>query len=312
MTISVSVVMTVFNGESFLDISVPSVLAQTRRDFEFVIVDDGSTDRSLEILRRYAAYDSRIVLIEGGKRGLAAASNLGIERARGDLILRFDCDDVMLPSRLERQSAFMTEHPEISASCGYAHLTDRSGRRVGCSKPKFDVTRGWKERNASYMLELIHPASAFRKIDFNAIGGYSEIGSLICDRDLWAKFILGGFQIAIQPEFLIEQSLHSASIMVNKVRHLELVARLIDENLFRKRDGQPELTCDQFLAMRKRRSLIRKVLEWRYDTAKIYYRAATRRYAERDWVGFISHAGIGVALSPIAVPRRMLAKGMAR
>jgi glycosyltransferase involved in cell wall biosynthesis len=288
------------------------VLGQTRKDFEFVIVDDGSTDRSLEILRKYAASDSRIILIECGRRGVAAASNLGIERASGDLVLRFDCDDVMLPSRLERQGAFMMEHPELSASCGYAHLTDRHGRRVGSSKPKLDLARGWRERNALYILELIHPASAFRKTDFNAVGGYSEAGSLICDRDLWAKFILGGFQIGIQPEFLIEQSLHSASIMVNRVRHLELVARLIDENLFRRRDGERELTYDEFLVERRRRSVIRKLLDWRYDTAKIFYRAATRRYAERDWVGFISHAGIGVALSPIAVPRRMLAKGMAR
>jgi len=112
----VTVLMPVFNGEQYLREALQSILSQTFGDFEFLIIDDGSTDRSVEIIHSY--HDPRIHLVRNEKnRGVIAALNRGIELAHGEYVARMDCDDISLPQRLHRQVAFMDTHPEIGV-CG--------------------------------------------------------------------------------------------------------------------------------------------------------------------------------------------------
>jgi glycosyltransferase involved in cell wall biosynthesis len=111
----VTVLMPVYNGERYLSDAMESILKQTFTDFEFLVIDDGSSDRSVDIVRSYA--DPRICLLENGKnRGLIATLNRGIAHAKGEYIARMDCDDISLPKRLERQVAFMDAHPGIGIS----------------------------------------------------------------------------------------------------------------------------------------------------------------------------------------------------
>ncbi|MBI5094602.1 MAG: glycosyltransferase family 2 protein [Candidatus Hydrogenedentes bacterium] len=109
---AVSVVMSVYNGERYLAEAIESILGQTYRDFEFIIIDDGSTDESLKIVEGYASRDNRIRLVSRPNRGLAAALNDGIEIARAPIIARMDADDVSLPKRFEKQMLYMAQHPE--------------------------------------------------------------------------------------------------------------------------------------------------------------------------------------------------------
>ena len=95
--------MPVYNAAHYVAGAVESILGQTFREFEFVIVDDGSIDGSTQILKRFAERDSRIRLIRRENRGLVASLNEGIEAARGEFIARMDADDIALPERLARQ-----------------------------------------------------------------------------------------------------------------------------------------------------------------------------------------------------------------
>ncbi len=114
----VSVLMPVFNGERYLPESIESILLQTYSDFEFNIINDGSTDRSLSIINDYAAKDSRIRVIDLSKNhGLVYCLNLGIKESRGDLIARMDADDISHADRLAKQVFFMFENPLV-AVCG--------------------------------------------------------------------------------------------------------------------------------------------------------------------------------------------------
>ena len=99
----ISVVMPVFNAEKYLDEAIESILNQTYKDFEFIIINDGSTDKSLKIIEKYKTQDERIVLISRENRGLIASLNEGIEKARGKYIARMDADDISLPQRFEKQ-----------------------------------------------------------------------------------------------------------------------------------------------------------------------------------------------------------------
>ena len=113
----VSVVMSVYNAEKYLDAAIRSILEQTYNNFEFIIINDGSNDRSLEIIKKYKNEDDRIVLISRENRGLISSLNEGIAKARGEYIVRMDADDISLPFRIEKQLQVM-EHEKDIVVCG--------------------------------------------------------------------------------------------------------------------------------------------------------------------------------------------------
>ena len=113
----VSVLMPVYNSEKYLMESITSILNQTFCDFEFIIINDGSTDNSGEILKKYEHADARIRIIEQPNKGIAEALNRGLQLARGKYIARMDSDDICLPNRFTRQVDFMERHPRVAA-CG--------------------------------------------------------------------------------------------------------------------------------------------------------------------------------------------------
>lgn len=114
MTIEISVIMSVYNAEDFLDESIQSILNQTFKDFEFIIINDGSSDTSLQIIEKYK--DNRIVLISRENRGLVESLNEGLVIAKGKYIARMDADDISFPKRLEEQYDFMEKNPNIGVS----------------------------------------------------------------------------------------------------------------------------------------------------------------------------------------------------
>lgn len=109
----VSVVMTAYNTEDYIGEAIESILNQTYRNFEFIIVDDGSTDRTLEIIMDYANKDERIIVIKHKNIGLSQSLNDGIRIARGEYIARMDSDDVCSNDRFEKQVNYLNNHPEI-------------------------------------------------------------------------------------------------------------------------------------------------------------------------------------------------------
>src|ERR1051326_97584 len=109
----ISVVMAVYNSEQTAPESIDSILQQTFSDFEFIIVDDGSTDATGEILRGYAELDKRIQVYTQQRSGLIASLNRHCRLARGRYIARMDADDISLPDRFEKQFRFLEAHPEI-------------------------------------------------------------------------------------------------------------------------------------------------------------------------------------------------------
>ena len=127
-TPELSVVMAIYNGREFLREAIDSVLSQTMRDFEFVIVDDGSTDGSHSIVESYS--DPRIRIISQENTGLAQALNNGISESKGEFIARMDQDDICLPERFAVQLEFLKNHHDVVAvGCGAIYM-DESGKSV--------------------------------------------------------------------------------------------------------------------------------------------------------------------------------------
>jgi glycosyltransferase involved in cell wall biosynthesis len=127
----VSVVMSVFNGERFLREAVDSILGQTYRDLELIVIDDGSADGSGEILAQRRQADARLRVFPQANMGLTRSLNRGVELSTGEYVARMDADDLSEPRRFERQVAFMDAHPDVGLLGTAYREIDGEGRVLG-------------------------------------------------------------------------------------------------------------------------------------------------------------------------------------
>ncbi len=178
----VSVIIPTYNRAAMLVEAVDSVLAQTYRPFELIVVDDGSTDDTADRLKRYA---DRLTVVRQANQGVSAARNRGIGRAAGALIALLDSDDLWLPEKLAVQVAFFNRHPD-ALICQTEEIWIRNGRRVNPKryhqKPSGDIFA------PSLELCLVSPSAVmFKKTLFDAVGGFDETLPACEDYDLWLR-----------------------------------------------------------------------------------------------------------------------------
>jgi glycosyltransferase involved in cell wall biosynthesis len=195
----VSVVMAVYNGEAFLSQAVESILAQTFADFEFVVIDDGSTDSTESLLGEYSRRDSRIQVTRQPNAGYVAALNAGCAVARGELIARMDADDLSEPGRLARQVAFLDERPEVAVVGSSLLLITAEGRPfyIAAYPQEPDDARGALARGNP----LGHSTVLIRRSALEAVGGYRAAFVDAEDYDLWVR-IARSYEIANLPDLL--------------------------------------------------------------------------------------------------------------
>jgi glycosyltransferase involved in cell wall biosynthesis len=182
---AVSVVMAVYNGTEFLSEAIESVLGQTFTDFEFIIIDDGSTDGTSDIVDRYASADPRLRVYRQEHARLAAALNRGIKLARGKYIARMDADDVAYPHRFERQVQFFDKRQDLAVLGGAFELVGSHGQRgVIVRLPEDDAAIKSKLSSANC---LAHPTVMVRKDILTEMGGYRGQFVHAEDYDLWLR-----------------------------------------------------------------------------------------------------------------------------
>ncbi len=204
----ISVHMSVYNQKRYIAVAVESILAQTYRDFEFVIIDDGSSDGSTEILERFAAQDPRIRLVSRPNTGIGPARNEALGLSRGEFVAVMDSDDIALPHRFQRQVDFLREHPEIVAAGSWVEWIDPEGNPL-CDYHPPETHDEIDRRHLEERAHLIcHPASMIRTESLRKIGGYRP--ELAHDFDLWLRLAEVG-RLANMPEVLLKYRLHPKS-----------------------------------------------------------------------------------------------------
>jgi glycosyltransferase involved in cell wall biosynthesis len=234
---TVSVVMSVYNGERFLREAVESILSQTFRDFEFIIINDGSTDGTASILAEYERNDPRVQVYPQENRGLIESLNRGCGLARGKYIARMDADDVALPDRLAQQVAFLEERPEIAVLGSAFDVVDACGRRLTTvALPLTD--RGMREVQ-KYTGGFQHSTVLMRQDAFQAVQGYRKPFRYNDDHDLWFR-LMERYQGANLPDTLMCYRTHPDQMSISVVRQQTvegLVARAAAEV---RRRGEPD------------------------------------------------------------------------
>jgi glycosyltransferase involved in cell wall biosynthesis len=179
-----SVVMPVFNAQKYLAASIESVLGQSFTDFEFIVVNDASTDGSAGVIGKY--HDARIRLIENPRNlGVAASLNRGVAEAKGKYLFRMDADDIALPGRFTEQVKYLEQHTEVALCGTQTTLIDASGNDCGSESypcgPE-EIRRTIFRRNP-----LAHPSVCIRREVLDACGGYDARFLHNEDYDLWLR-----------------------------------------------------------------------------------------------------------------------------
>lgn len=197
----VTVLMSVYNGLPYLRQAIASIIDQTFAEFEFLIIDDGSTDGSREVLKAWADRDERIRLIFHKENwGLGYSLNEGVRAASAPWIARMDDDDISLPDRLERQVAYLDEHTDVDILSGWAidcNADDKPLRLRQVPVSHEEILR------LIWTIPMIHPAVIFRREAILDVGSYSAELRRRQDYDLWFRCAAEGLRFANLPEPLI-------------------------------------------------------------------------------------------------------------
>lgn len=178
----ISVVMSVYNEEKYVASAIKSILNQTYTNFEFIIINDGSTDNSESVIKSFD--DERIVYKKIEKVSFAAALNTGLKIAKYDFIARMDADDISTPDRFEKQINFLVENPAVQVlSSGYALFREKNISHI-YQLPVAD--KDIKEQ-LNYSSAICHAGSVFLKNHILNFGGYNENMDILEDIELWLR-----------------------------------------------------------------------------------------------------------------------------
>ncbi len=249
--LKVTVLMSVFNGARWLQESIESILAQSFPNFEFIIVDDGSQDTSIEIIRRYAAADPRIRVIVKPNSGLADSLNVGIEAAQGEWIARIDADDIAMPNRLAMQLAHATRDEKCVALGSAWIRIDDQGRECGVVSVPVHCDQLCRLMVARRVNPIAHSSAFIRTAAVRAVGCYRTRIRRSQDFDLWLRLSEVGTLKAIDYP-LVRIRAHAAQISnENGGLQQSVDARVALASFMLRRDGlkdpvSEEATAEQF------------------------------------------------------------------
>jgi glycosyltransferase involved in cell wall biosynthesis len=234
----VSVVMSVYNGEKHLRESIDSILNQSHKDFEFIIINDGSSDGSLEILLEYQTNDPRITVINQDNVGLTRSLNRAIELSKSEYIARQDADDISLPARLEKQFNYMENHPQVAVIGCLGDFFNADGVIRAIKVPRYS-RNGIKRHLASKNL-FMHGSAMMRKSHLAKVGFYREFFRHSQDYDLWLR-LSQYFDIDILPEHLYQYRVTPESVSVSRwsiqKKYADIARKLHAERLAAGRDS---------------------------------------------------------------------------
>lgn len=211
---AISVLMTVYNAERYLRLAVKSILDQSFQDFEFIIVDDGSTDNSINIIT--TINDLRIRLIRAAHAGLVPALNLGLGMVQGRYVARMDADDIAHPDRLAVQIAHLQAHPQTGLVCSDVRIINADGHVVGIQREP-GLTHEWLRDGLLLrrrMKPVIHPSVMMRREVCEALGGYRAFDAAE-DHDFWLR-ALDWFEFDRLNQTLLDYRIHPGGISREK------------------------------------------------------------------------------------------------
>ncbi len=211
----VTVIMPVYNAAPFLSIAIESILNQTYKNFELLIINDGSTDDSLQIIKSFS--DQRIKLINNDVNiGIIKTRNKGISLSSGKYIAMMDADDISLPTRLEKQVNFLEENINVTALATKLIQINEKGIETGYWPEDFKTTTSTQIKQTLPIINCIGQPTIMMRANIVKAIGYKNAFAHNEDWGLWLQLISEGYIIAKLNEILLQYRIHSKSTTVTE------------------------------------------------------------------------------------------------
>jgi len=245
----VSIILPVHNAQNFLSESIESILNQTYKNFELIIVDDFSTDKSFNIATYYKnKYPQLITLLKSNKclnKEGEASSNIGLSYAKGKYIARMDADDISNPTRIEQQVSFLETHPDIFLVASNAYIIDREGRIIGeknCPAKPHEIYKGYLSFHLARVNPIVNPSSMFHRLlknknafqyglKYPVANDYYTLFKLICD----------GYRFCNLQEKLIYYRIHGQNNTLTRLKEKSMIVSAIRLEMVLKHGYKPDL-----------------------------------------------------------------------
>lgn len=302
MGLKFSVVTTAFNAEKFLPDAIQSVLDQSLTDFEFIIANDGSTDRSLEVMKKFQKKDSRIIIDDHENMGMAESVNRILKFAKSDLIARMDADDIMMPDRLQKQFDFLQSHPEISMVSGNVLMIGEENQPLGIQGNVADLITAHDTKR--YVMEkkaiiFPHTACAFRKDHVIEVGGYDGQYWPSDDIELFNRLAENNKGVVVMPEVLMKYRIHGSSVMTSRYFYMIRKLDWVIDCIMKRRVGEKPVTLPQYLESLSSRPVTKKLNWYRKRYANFYMRNAGFHAGSKKYLKATLNLAGATLLNPV-------------
>ncbi|MES2315494.1 MAG: glycosyltransferase [Patescibacteria group bacterium] len=229
----ISIVVPVYNAEKYIGETLHSIVRQTYKNFEVLVVNDGSIDNSADIIKAFADKDSRINLINQVNKGLSGARNTGMAQAKGEYIAIIDSDDLMLPNKIASQYAWLESHPEYDIT--YSNLYYFVDKKDGIYLYSMPHPSGQIYQEILEYGTFINPNTVFfRKKLYEKLGGFEEGMRRTEDLDYWLTLAYNKVGFLYQPEYLTLYRLRKDSISADSIPVYQTTLEVFEKQLNRK------------------------------------------------------------------------------
>jgi len=293
----ISIIMPTYNASTFITKSIESILNQTFKHFEFIIIDDGSTDNTLKIINKYAKRDTRIKVIKSKHIGISKALNKGIAESKYPWIARMDADDIALPKRLEKQINATKINPKVVAWGAYAyHINSKENilsiARTGpISEKKF-----YEQRNSGQTILVIHPTAFLKKEILLKAGGYDSRFDGAEDIELFDRMAEYGPILAIQKPLLLYR-ISLQSFFMKKFFLSNLICKYVNARHGARLKGK-KLSYKGFLKEYKQQPLFSRCNRYFRILGQFYFRKGSVFFAEKHYLQSCFYLSLSIFLNP--------------
>ncbi len=303
---TVTVVMSAYNAEKFISQTIESVLIQSFSDFQYIIINNGSTDNTLNIINKYAEEDNRIIVDNHHNMGKSEAINRAVKvLATGDYIFHIDADDIMLKNRIERQRHFLQTNNLEATSC-LAHYITAENIRIGKTLntvPSLSVFNDYISKNEP--IGLLNPGFVVSKKKFLEVGGYRSQYWPADDIDLYNRLTEIDVTILVQPEILMSFRVHGDSTIASKFIESRKKYEWVRESMWARRKGLIEPTWENYLTKLNSKSFLQKLNWKRKAYAKQYMHLAKFDLGKKKYGDLMFHILKAILMQPVYVSKKI-------
>jgi glycosyltransferase involved in cell wall biosynthesis len=301
----ISVIMPAYNSTKYIGEAIQSILNQTYTKWELIVVDDGSTDDTVQVVQKYIDQDSRIRLYKNEHGGPSQARNTAIEHAQYDWLALLDADDIALPQRFAKQIAAATADPEVAVWGSFVSHINAKGKILSIHKVgPTSILEFQEQLKKGYVPQVINPSVLMKKEMINKVGDYDKDFPAAQDLELFDRIAQHGPIVAVS-EVLTYYRVHGDAISMSKFftqRELAAYVRLRSQNRI---SGTETPSLADYLSAQKQTSLVNRMMKRHSDYYAYFYRRAGHEYSQDHFIRACWYLTVSSFLNPRYALRRV-------